>query len=154
MNEIVTDRIEKQITLGAPRGRVWQALTDAAQFGQWFGCELNGRFVAGESIRGQITSPAYRHLKLEFHVERIEPEHYFAYRWHPFAVDPAVDYSDEVPTLVEFFLTDQADGTLLRVIESGFDALPESRRATAYRMNDGGWKQQLGHISSYVTGAR
>jgi uncharacterized protein YndB with AHSA1/START domain len=146
-----TDRIERQILLHAPRGKVWHALVDAESFGDWFGVNLKGqRFVVGETVRGHITYPGYEHLVCEMQVERIEPERLFAYRWHPYAVDPAVDYSQEPTTLVEFALEDHADGILLHLVESGFDRIPLARRTEAYRMNSGGWDEQMRNILDYL----
>lgn len=151
MNSGNSDRIERQILLEAPRGKVWRALVDAESFGDWFGVDFKGqRFVAGETARGHITYPGYEHLVCEMQVERIEPEHLFAYRWHPYAVDPSADYSQEPTTLVEFALEEHADGILLRLVESGFDRIPLARRAEAYRMNSGGWDEQMQNIRSYL----
>ena len=147
------DRIERQILLAAPRSKVWHALVDAESFGDWFGVNLKGqRFVVGETTRGHITYPGYEHLVCEMQVERIEPERLFAYRWHPYAVDPAVDYSREPTTLVEFTLEAHADGILLRLVESGFDRIPLARRAEAFRMNSGGWDEQMQNIRHYLAG--
>ena len=146
-----SDRIERQILLEAPRSKVWHALTDAEAFGDWFGVNLKGqRFAVGETARGHITYPGYEHLVCEMQVERIEPERLFAYRWHPYAVDPAVDYSQEPTTLVEFTLEADAGGILLRLAESGFDHIPLARRAEAYRMNSGGWDEQMGNIQRHL----
>jgi len=145
-----TDRIEKHVVLRAPRARVWRALTIAEQFGAWFRVKLEGEFTAGETIRGRLVIPGYEHVTLEVLVERIEPEHYFSYRWHPYAVDPKADYSAEPTTLVEFRLEEQAGGTALTIIESGFDRIPLSRRAEAFRMNDQGWASQSEKLARYV----
>jgi len=145
-----TDRIEKEVTLRAPRSRVWRALTDHRQFSAWFQAELEGPFVAGQRTLGRVTVKGYEHLKLDMRVERIEPERYFSYRWHPGAPDPNTSYDDEPMTLVEFTLEEVAEGTRLRVVESGFDALPASRRAEAFRMNEGGWKGQMANIERYL----
>ncbi len=146
-----TDRIERQILLQAPRARVWQALADAEAFGEWFGVALQGqRFVEGETARGHITHPGFEHLQCEMHIERIESQRLLSYRWHPYAVDPAVDYSGEPMTLVTFELEDAPGGTLLRLIESGFDQIPAGRRAEAFRMNSGGWDQQMKNVQQYV----
>ena len=151
MNIPSTDRIERQVQLNAPRSRVWQALADAESFGAWFGVKLQGqRFVAGEYTRGNLTYPGYEDLVLEALVERIEPERYFSFRWHPYAIDREHDYADEPTTLVEFMLEDHAGGTLLRVVESGFDQIPVARRHEAYRMNSGGWEEQMHNIRRYV----
>ena len=144
------ERIEKQIELKAPVSRVWRALTDYREFGEWFRVKFEGPFVAGQVSRGQITYPGYEHLRMEVVVQKIEPERYFSYTWHPYAVDPKVDYSKETPTLVEFRLEKSATGTLLKITESGFDKIPSHRRMEAFRMNEGGWEQQLKNIASHV----
>ncbi len=145
-----TDRIERQTLLRAPRSRVWRALTDSAEFGEWFRVKLEGPFAEGATVRGKITHPGYEHVTMEVRVERIEPERRFSYWWHPYAVDPAVDYSGEPATLVEFTLEEVEGGTRLTVTESGFDRLPEGRRAEAFRMNDGGWAAQIENIERHV----
>ena len=146
-----TDRIEKRIELKAPIARVWRALADHRQFGAWFGARLDGPFAPGKVVRGQVTSPGYEHIKWEMVVEAMVPERLFSFRWHPYAVDPTVDYSTEPQTLVEFRLEEIAGGTLLRVTESGFDRLPAGpRRTEALRMNEGGWTQQMGNIERHV----
>ncbi|MFP4891288.1 SRPBCC family protein [Paraburkholderia sp. EG304] len=146
-----TDRIEKQILLKAPRSRVWRALANAEEFGKWFGVNLAGKqFVAGQSTQGHITYPGYEHLVMDVLVERVEPEHHLSWRWHPAAIDITIDYTPEPTTLVEFDLSEVESGTLLRVVESGFDQLPVGRRAEAFRLNDGGWGQQMLNIERYV----
>ena len=147
-----TDRIEKRVLLSAPRSRVWRALTDAEEFGAWFRVNLEGAFVAGATLRGKVTHPGYEHVMMEMLVERMEPEQFFSYRWHPYAIDPAVDYSKEPTTLVEFRLEDAEKGTALEIVESGFDQLPASRRAEAFRMNDAGWTGQIKNIERHVAG--
>lgn len=146
-----TDRIEKSVVLRAPRSRVWRALANADEFGAWFGMKLEGVFSAGARVTGQITTPGYEHLSVEMVIEQVEPESLLSYRWHPYAVDPAVDYSSEPMTLVEFRLAEAAEGTQLMVVESGFDRIPLERRDEAFRMNDGGWSGQLVNIERYVT---
>jgi uncharacterized protein YndB with AHSA1/START domain len=150
--ETSTDRIEKETVVRAPRSRVWRALTDSREFGTWFRAEMTDPFVEGARARGRITHPGYEHLVIEVHVERIEPERYFSLRWHPYAVDPQMDYSQEPTTLVEFELDEVPQGTRIRVTESGFDQIPLARRAEAFRMNSGGWEAQLGNIAKYVDG--
>ena len=144
------DRIEKEIELKAPVSRVWRALTDYREFGEWFRVKLEGPFVAGQVAEGFITWPGYEHLRMEVVVQKIEPEQYFSYTWHPYALDPKIDYSKETPTLVEFTLEKTAKGTLLKVTESGFDKIPSERRLEAFRMNENGWAQQLKNVESYV----
>jgi uncharacterized protein YndB with AHSA1/START domain len=144
------DRIEKRIELNAPIGRVWRALTDYREFGEWFRVKLDNPFVPGQIARGQITHPGYEHLTWEVAVQRMEPEHLFSFTWHPFAVDPNIDYTTETPTLVEFRLEETAAGTLLLLTESGFDKIPANRRKEAFLRNDGGWTQQMKNIEAYV----
>jgi uncharacterized protein YndB with AHSA1/START domain len=126
----------------APRSRVWRAIADASEFGAWFGMKLESAFAAGATIRGRLTIPGYDYLTLEMQVERIEPERYFSYRWHPYAIDPAIDYPTEPTTLVEFHLEETARGTAVTIVESGFDRIPPARRAKAFRMNEQGWEGQ------------
>lgn len=151
MNGTSTDRIEKQVLLRAPRSRVWRAVADAEEFGAWFGVRLEGAFAEGVTIRGQITHPGYEHLTMEVRVERIKPESYFAYRWHPNATDPRVDYAPEPTTLVELRLAEAKGGTLLTIVESGFDRIPPARRAEAFRMNDQGWTEQAHNLERHVS---
>jgi uncharacterized protein YndB with AHSA1/START domain len=151
MNDPVSDRIEKKINLSAPLSRVWRAISSAQEFGEWFRVALEAPFVAGSTVHGQITYPGYEHLKLEMKIVEICPERYFAYRWRPNAVDPKQDYSAEPMTLVEFKLEPAGDGTLLTIVESGFDSIPLARRAEAFRNNGGGWSAQLLNIERYVS---
>ena len=151
MDVTSTDRIEKTVTLRAPRSRVWRAITNAEEFGAWFRVKLEGPFTQGATVRGTITHPGYEHLTMEMRIERIEAERYFAYRWHPYAVDPGVDYSPEPTTLVEFRLDEANGGTVLTIVESGFDRIPLARRAEAFRMNDGGWTAQIANIGRHVS---
>jgi uncharacterized protein YndB with AHSA1/START domain len=146
----MSDRIEKRIELGAPVSRVWRALTDHEQFGQWFRVQLETPFIPGTPTRGHITYPGYEHLMMELVVTRMEPEHLFAFTWHPYAIDAQKDYSQETPTLVEFRLEKNGGGTLLLLTESGFDRIPPDRRLTAFRANDGGWTEQMKNIQNYV----
>ena len=142
--------IEKQIELNAPVSRVWRALTDYREFGEWFGVKLDGPFMPGEISTGRITYPGYEHLKWEAAVQKIERERLFSFTWHPYAVDPKVDYSKEPATLVEFRLEPKDKGTVLYLTESGFDALPKDRRFEAFRMNEDGWTEQMTNIENHL----
>ncbi|HVY44430.1 MAG TPA: SRPBCC family protein [Minicystis sp.] len=159
-----TDRIEKKILLKASRARVFRALTDAEEFGSWFGVKLDGPFVAGARVRGVIeptrvdaavarAQEPFRGLPVELAVERIEPERLFSFRWHPHAIEPGVDYAAEPMTLVEFRLDDAERGVLLTVIESGFDAIPVARRAKAFGANAGGWALVVELVGKHVAGS-
>jgi uncharacterized protein YndB with AHSA1/START domain len=145
-----TDRIAKEITIQAPRERVWRALTDHVEFGTWFGVKMEAPFAIGKTARGQITYPGFEHLTLSVVVQVLEPPKRFVFTWHPYAIDPAIDYSTELPTTVEFHLTEKDGGTLLQVVESGFDRLPPERRSQAFRMNDDGWEEQIINIQRHV----
>jgi len=146
-----TDRIEKQVLLKASRARIWRALSNAEEFGNWFGVNLKGQaFAPGQEARGQITYPGYEHLLFSIRVERMEPERLLSFYWHPYAVDPKVDYTQEEPTRVVFELREADGGVLLTVVESGFDKVPAARRAEAFRMNSGGWEQQMKNIAKHV----
>jgi len=145
-----TDRIEKTIHLRASTARVWTALTDAAEFGRWFQVKLDTGFAVGRRTTGRITHPGYEHVTFEATVERMDKERLFSFRWHPYAIDPKVDYGKEPTTLVEFRLAEQDGGTLLTVVESGFDRIPAERRALAFRMNSGGWDAQAESLRRHV----
>jgi uncharacterized protein YndB with AHSA1/START domain len=164
MTDAVTDRIEKKILLRAPRTRVWRALTDAEEFGTWFGVKFDGPFVPGALQRGVIVptkvdddvakaQQPYEGRLFEITIETIEPERRFAFRWHPFAVEPDVDYSSEPTTLVVFLLEDAANGTMLTVSESGFDRIPLERRAKAFTANEEGWRMVMGLIEKHLARA-
>jgi uncharacterized protein YndB with AHSA1/START domain len=144
------DRIEKQVTLDAPRSRVWRALTDASQFSAWFGLALTKPFTPGAEVSGQL-KVRNELVTLTLWIEKIEPERFFSFRWHPFAIESGVDYSAEPTTLVTFTLEDAGAGTLLSIVESGFDAIPESRRAKAFTSNTGGWNSQAEKLRKFLT---
>jgi len=146
----MSDTIEKRIELKAPVSRVWRALTDHNEFGEWFRVKLDGPFVPGEVSTGHITYPGFEHIKWNAVVQMMEPEHLFSFTWHPYGIDPDVDYSAETPTLVEFTLEPTPSGTLLYLKESGFDKVPAGRRAEAFRMNDGGWTEQMKNIEKHI----
>jgi uncharacterized protein YndB with AHSA1/START domain len=146
-----TDRIERKVLIKASRARVWRALSDAAEFGDWFGVNFKGKtFVAGRHVQGKITYPGYEHLTMEVFIEQIVPEQLLSWRWHPAAVDPEVDYSSEPTTLVEFELRQIDGGTMLSVVESGLDKIPLARRADVFRMNSSGWDEQMENIKKHV----
>ena len=156
-----SDRIEKKIVLKAPLERVWRAIGDSARFGTWFGAEIDGPFVAGKVAVGRIAptevdaevarmQEPYRGLRWQVVVERIEPMTLFSFRWHPGAVDPKHDYSNEPMTLVTFELAEVEGGTSLTITESGFDQIPLDRRIAAIKGNDAGWAHQTRLIGKYL----
>lgn len=147
-----TDRIERRIVINAPRPRVWRALSNAEEFGGWFGVDLKGKaFVPGQRVQGTFIIEGHEHCLFDIVVERVEPEQLLSYRWHPYSMDPKIDYEKEPRTVVTFTLKDAGKGTLLTVVESGFDKVPPARRLDAFRMNSQGWQFQLDNIQRYVT---
>jgi uncharacterized protein YndB with AHSA1/START domain len=158
---MTTDRIQKHIVLKSSRERVWQAISDSARFGAWFGAQFDGPFVAGTRLLGRIAPTQVDHevaklqeprkgKEFQIVVETVEPMNRFAFRWHPFAIDPNCDYSKEPMTLVTFELSEAEGGTLLTITESGFDQIPIERRAQAFQANDGGWTHQAKLIEKYL----
>ena len=143
------NRIEKHIDLKASPSRVWKALTDHEEFGQWFGCKFEESFAVGKTVRGKLNHPSFEQWAIN--VKKMEPERLFSFTWHPYPVDLTVDYSKETPTLVEFTLeATSSGGTHLVVIESGFEKIPANRRLEAFRMNNEGWVKQLENIANHV----
>ncbi|HLC30807.1 MAG TPA: SRPBCC family protein [Dehalococcoidia bacterium] len=154
MSTSTTDRIQKEILLKAPRSRVWKAISDPREFGNWFKVDMSGvTFEAGKPVHAKMTYPGYEGMPFEMVIDRMEPERLFSFRWHPYGIDPNHDYSDEPMTLIEFELEEVEGGTRLTVTESGFDSIPLARRAEAFRENSQGWAEQLRNIEAYVTGA-
>ena len=161
MTAATSDRIEKKILLKAPRTRVWTALTDAREFGRWFGVRLEGPFVAGQPLRGVMVGTEvdpdvakaqapYAGMPFDITVDRIEPERLFSFRWHPYAMEPGVDYSQEPTTLIVFTLEEAPGGILLTVSESGFEQIPLDRRAKAFAANEGGWTLVVTLVEQYL----
>ncbi|OBH54685.1 vanillate O-demethylase oxidoreductase VanB [Mycobacterium mantenii] len=158
-------KIEKHVVLHAPLDRVWRAISDADEFGRWFGVRFDGPFVAGTSVTAAISPTAvdsevakrqetHAGVQSTWQIVAIEPQRRFAYRWHPFAVDPDVDYDLEPTTLVEFTLSEQPDGVLLTITESGFEAIPEARRGPSFEANGEGWAIQTTLVRRYVEDVR
>ena len=145
--------IEKRIEIKAAPARVWRALTNHVEFGQWFRVKLEGPFSPGKPARGQITYPGYEHVKWEAVIKEMVPQKLFSFTWHPYAIEPGVDYSKEPSTLVEFRLEEIPGGTLLILTETGFEGIPAGRRTEAFRMNDGGWAEQMKNIRRHVSKA-
>ena len=151
-----TDRIERSIVINAPRERVWRALSNAEEFGTWFGADLKGQsFAPGQRVRGRVSQCGHENVWFDVVIERMEPPDLLSYHWHPYAHDPAVDYAAEAPTQVVFTLRDApGQGTLLTVVESGFDRVPPQRRLEAFRMHGQGWDRQLGNIARHAETTR
>ena len=147
---MTSDSITQTTHVRAPIDRVWRAISDHREFGEWFKVALDQPFEAGKPSTGHITHPGYEHVKWHAEVVAIEPPTRFAFRWHPYAIDPDVDYSREPTTLVEFTLREKDGGTDVEVVERGFDAIPAARRDEAFRMNSGGWEAQIKNIRAHA----
>lgn len=156
-----TDRIEKKILLRAPLKRVWRALSNSMEFGTWFGVRFESPFAPGAHLRGKVVGTAvdsevakrqtqYWHVPFEITIDRIEPERLFSFRWHPYAIEPGVDYSKEPTTLIEFTLQEVPNGVMLTVTESGFDQIPLDRRAKAFTANERGWGIVITLVEKYL----
>ena len=145
-----TDRIVKEVTLDAPRSRVWHALTDVEQFNTWFGVKLGEPFVPGAAVSGKLQFKNWEHVTMTIWIESMDAERFFSFRWHPYPIQESFDPSTDPTTLVTFTLEDAGNGTRLTIVESGFDALPESRRATAFKMNTGGWNGQSENLRKFL----
>lgn len=146
----MTNRIEKTVDVDAPIERVWQALTDHEEFGQWFRVKLDGPFAVGRSTTGRITYPGYEHMKWESLTETMDAPRLFVFTW-PHPEDPhAESYAGSPRTRVEFRLESIATGTRVTVVESGFEVVPADRRAEAMRQNEGGWEEQMRNIKAYL----
>lgn len=154
-------KIEKKVLLKASQSRVWRAIADSQQFGAWFGMKVDGPFVAGKPVKGAIAptkvdpeiakaQEPHAGKSFEIVIETVEPESVFSFRWHPFAIDPNVDYSKEPMTLVTFRLEPQPGGVMLTITETGFEGLPLERRAEAFAANDGGWAAQCKLVEKYL----
>lgn len=151
MEKSIPDRIEKKVLLHAPVGKVWSALSDARQFGAWFGVDFaGGTFAPGARLRGKILHPGYEHLTMDITIDRMEPERMLSWRWHPYPIDPKADYTAEPTTHVSFELAGGQGSTILTIVESGFDRIPLSRRAEAFRENEQGWEQQVRAIEKHL----
>jgi uncharacterized protein YndB with AHSA1/START domain len=158
---MTSDQIEKEVVLRAPLDRVWRAISDADEFGQWFGVRFDGPFVAGSSVNGVITPTTVDDevARMQephagkadvWHIVAIEPKRRLAFRWHPYGVEDGVDNSQEPTTLVEFTLAEIEGGVLLRIVESGFDRIPAERRASAFKANSEGWSKQTELVQKYL----
>lgn len=155
------DRIEKQTVLDAPLVRVWDALSDAQKFGTWFGMTLDGPFLEGQTVSGQITETSvddqiaaqqrpYVGEPVTLQIVAVEPRRRLAFRWNPL---PGAEFAD-LTTLVEFTLTERTDGVLLEIVESGYDALPDEHRDTTFNGNSQGWAIQTRLIARFLEAHR
>lgn len=153
------DRIEKRVLLRASRERVWRAISDSAQFGQWFGVSLQGPFVEGKRVPGHIVPTSvdpdiakmqepWSGMACDLYIERIEPMQHLSFRWHPGTSES--NAPEDQMTTVTFELQDAPGGVLLIITETGFDRVPLEVRAKAFADNEGGWEIQTKLIEKYL----
>jgi uncharacterized protein YndB with AHSA1/START domain len=151
MSTATHDRLERTVQVRAKPARVWRLLTDPHEFGRLFSMRLaQDAFTPGDRVETEITHPAYEGVTGVLVIERVDPESRFCWRWHPNAVERDVDYAAEPMTLVEVHLEPLGEDTEVKVTESGFDRLPEERRASAYEANNRGWAEVLKSLERVV----
>jgi len=146
----MTNTITKTTLVKAPIERVWRAISDHNEFGQWFKVALDQPFAVGQDSTGKMTYPGYEGYPWFAHVLAIEPNRRLAYDWVPGPAEIGQDLSNEQRTRVEFLLEAEADGTRVTIIESGFDKLPEERRESVLRGNTKGWDAQADNLREYA----
>ena len=141
----VPDRIERTVRLSRPPREVWRALTTAEGLSAWFGerasIDLRPGGAATMTFRGGTT--------VEMRVERVEEPAVFACTWRL----PDLPEDDPRRTYVEFILEPDGNGTLLRLVETGFAQLPVDTRQETYDSHSRGWSQELSELVNYVDGA-
>lgn len=147
------DRVEKSLDVRAPRSRVWRAISDAREFGTWFGLgeplELQGTFEPGGRIL--VRWAGRREPELFCTIERVEPERLLAFRWVPYEIADGDDPARHPTTLIEMRLADCDIGTRLTISESGFAALPADKQYKRDQ-NGMGWAIQLQSIAQHLVG--
>lgn len=151
MTDTDSDKIVKIVALNAPISRVWKALTDHEEFGQWFHVSLDQPFGVGVKSTGQMTFPGHEGVPWVAYIERMEPERLFSFRWYD-SDDGSTEHSEDEPGLVvEFRLEEVPDGTRLTITESGFSTLPDPRRIEVMRSNEEGWNIQAGNLADQLS---
>ena len=145
----IPDQIERIEILPVARTRVWDAITKPEQFAQWFGIIRDMDFRVGGHINFTWENELSPYPAI---IEVIEPLHCFAFRWYSYALGhPELKLAPNAGTLVSFTLEEVAEGTQLRVVESGFASLPEATQAAqAYQDNHEGWRIELNELRTYL----
>jgi uncharacterized protein YndB with AHSA1/START domain len=142
----VQDAIVKEIEIKAPIDKVWDAITMPEHLGAWFG---DSGATVDFRVGGEMALTWQEHGTGWAVIDAIEPKTRFVWRW--------ARTSEKKPTpgdqtTVEFTLAESGDGTLLRVVESGFTslAMDEATQAAARDENVGGWDWEIGELKDYV----
>lgn len=139
----MTSTIERELVVGAPIGRVWEAVTSPAELRRWFGdvAELDLR----PGGRGRFGWTEFGD-EIEFVVETVEPPHLFSYRWSAAA---NATFDRERSTLVTFRLADLGGSTRITLTETGFDELPPELAGT-FDENCDGWTHELADLLRHL----
>jgi uncharacterized protein YndB with AHSA1/START domain len=138
-------RIEREILIDAPVEVVWAVVTEPEHISGWFSDSVELELQAGGEARLRWDGHGTFHGR----VERVEPPHFFAFRW---VIDPDQELVADNSTLVEFTLSAEGDSTRLTVVESGFADLarPEDENRRHFDDHSRGWQTELGHLTDYV----
>ena len=153
MTDTQQSRIDRTIDVNAPPERVWRILTTAKDLGTWFEMKVEGEITQGAEVWMTTTNPRYAGMRFVMRIKELTPPRRFVWQWHPSAVDPAVDYSQEPWTTVTFTLEPSGTGTRLSMSETGFNELSLARRAKAYADNTQGWNEVMVWIQKYAEAA-
>ncbi len=145
-----TDRIEREIDIDAPIEVVWTVITEPEHITDWFtdSADLDTR-PGGEGQFGWENRSTNGRTVVNLRVERLEPPHYFSFRWqHPAGEDP----TEANAPLVEFSLEARGDSTRLRLVESGIDALARSdeEKETYFTEHSSGWAVIIERLRDYA----
>ena len=138
------DRIERTVTLNRAPTEVWKALTTADGLSAWFGEQATIDLRVGGAA--QLTFAGG--MTVDMRIERVDEPTAFAYTWRL----PDLPESDPRRTYVEFTLEPHGDGTLLRLVESGFAQLPVDSRSEIYDSHGQGWTRELAELSDHIDG--
>lgn len=146
-----SDSIEREVLIAAPVETVWSIVTEPDQISRWFansaevdlrpGGDLLFKFDSGIPGRGTV--------------EKVEPPSLFSFRWVSPEPERDMDAAQGHYTTVEFTLESRGDGTLLRVVESGFAALEGTAEENAVlaERHSGGWGMFLDRLAELAPSA-
>ena len=146
-----SDSIEREIVIEAPVETVWSIVTEPQNIARWFANEAEVDLRPGGDVLFRFDSG----VDGKGVVEKVEPPHLFAFRW--ISPEPERDMvaAQGHYTTVEFSLQGQGEGTLLRVVESGFAALEgtAAENAALAERHIGGWGMFLERLAALPAGA-
>jgi len=140
------DTIVREITVKAPKERVYKAITDPKQIVTWFPDAIEGTLEVGER-------PIFnfgKHGKNQIYVEAANPYDYFAYRWVPGSNNVTGDVLTVPNTLVEFRIETSEGMTKVTLTESGFASLPAEVAQKSFEQNSGGWEFMISRLEKIL----